>query len=145
MLGRQLKLVREENGFSQDEIAKRLGKNQNTISSWEVGRTQPKLKDLHALCDLYNCTYEHLTGTKQHDAGDITLNDILSKLQDFEVMDLEVIIDSCKFLIEKQRRINEMEQENERLLMRVAEYQRQIEELKRLENDYREKRQSVEN
>lgn len=130
MLGRRLKQVREENGFSQDEIAKRLGKNQNTISSWETGRTQPKLKDLHALCALYDCTYEHLTGTKQHDSKDITLDDVLAKIPDFSRDDLIVIIDGCKFQIERQNRIVAMEAENERLMRQVMEYQKEIARLK---------------
>ena len=130
MLGKRLKQVREENGFSQTEIANRLKKNQNTISSWETGRTQPKLKDLHALCALYGCTYEYLTGTKQHDAGDISLNDILAKIPDLPQSDLEVIVDNCRFQIERARRIAEMEKENERLLQQLASYQKELEKLK---------------
>lgn len=131
MLAQRLKQVREENNFSQSEIAKKLGKNQNTISSWETGRTQPKLGDLHALCGIYGCTYEYLTGTRQHDSKDISLDDILVKMNDFDVMDLQVIIDGARFQIEKIHRIENMEAENARLMKQVEEYQKQLEELKK--------------
>lgn len=130
MIGKRLKQVREENGFSQAEIAKRLGKNQNTVSSWETGRTQPKLSELHSLCSIYGCTYEYLTGIRQHNPRDITLDDILVKMKDFDIADLHVIIDGAKFQIERIKSIREMEAENERLLRQVAEYQKKLAELK---------------
>ena len=130
MIGDRLRVLREEHGLSQKDLAKKLGKSQETISSWENNRTFPKMKQLKELCDLYDCTYESLTGIKQHDQSDITLDDILVKMKDFDVNDLQVIIDSAKFQIERIKSIRKMEAENERLLRQVAEYQKKLAELK---------------
>ena len=130
MIGKRLKQVREENGYSQVEIAKKLGKNQNTISSWETGRTQPKLKELHALCDLYNCTYEYLTGTKQHDSKDVTLDDILTKLWDFDISELKEISHHIEMIIEKQQQILQIEYERDMLNAKLQAFERQLSDLK---------------
>lgn len=125
-IGKRLKQVREENGLSQTEIAQKLGINQNTVSSWEVGRTQPKHETIITLCGLYGCTYEHLTGTKQHDKGDVSLTDILAKLPELSLSDLEAIVNACFFEIKAAK----LEEENKRLSDMVAEYQKEIEKLK---------------
>ena len=36
-----IKQIREKNGLSQAEFAKKLGKAQTTISAWEIGRNKP--------------------------------------------------------------------------------------------------------
>ncbi|RSK23061.1 Helix-turn-helix domain protein [Streptococcus oralis] len=36
MLGKQLKLFREQNGYSQNQIAECLGTTRQTISNWEM-------------------------------------------------------------------------------------------------------------
>ena len=130
MLGKRLKQVREENGFSQNEIAERLGKNQNTISSWETGRTQPKLKELHSLCNLYGCTYEYLTGTKQHNSQDVTYDDIISKLWDFNLDELYEMKHHIDLIINKQQQIIEMENEKNNLQARLLEYEKRLAALK---------------
>jgi transcriptional regulator with XRE-family HTH domain len=134
MLGQKLKQVREENGFSQADIAKKLGKNQNTISSWEVGRTQPKLKDLHTLCGIYGCTYEYLTGTKQHDSKDVTYDDIVSKLWDFDIDRLHDLKHHIDMVIHNQEEIIRIEMEKAKLQSHILEYQRRLNELKQAEN-----------
>jgi len=132
-IGSKLRSVREENNLSQTELAEKLGITQKAISSWENDRTYPRMQQLTEMCKIYNCTLEYLTGTRQHDPSDITLDDILVKMKDFDVMDLQVIIDGARFQIERINTIRKMEKENARLMKQVEEYQKQLEELK---NDY---------
>lgn len=129
-IGNRLKYVREEHDLSQTELAEKLGMTQKAVSSWENDRTYPRMQQLVEMCSIYNCTLEYLTGTRQHDSRDITLDDILVKMKDFDIADLHVIIDGAKFQIERIKSIREMEAENERLLRQVAEYQKKLAELK---------------
>ncbi|MBP5443634.1 MAG: helix-turn-helix transcriptional regulator [Treponema sp.] len=130
MIGNRLRQVREEHGLSQQELADKLGKSQNTISSWEKDRTFPKLKNLNQLCDLYGCTYEYLTGTKQHDVKDITMDDILIKIMDFNIVELQILHDNVEMQIERCKQIEAMQHEKEMLQQKLLSYEKEIAKLK---------------
>jgi transcriptional regulator with XRE-family HTH domain len=119
MLKNKLKQMREEHGLSQVELAEKLGKSQNTISSWETGRTIPKMKDLNVLCDLYGCTYEALTGIKQFDANDITMEDILFRLQSLETEDLRKLCEQIDYIVKGRVEMIRIEQEKQDLMARI--------------------------
>lgn len=42
MLANNLKKVRKAKGISQKELAQKLNTTQQTVSSWEIGRTIPR-------------------------------------------------------------------------------------------------------
>lgn len=48
-----IKKIRTDNAKTQLEFATSLGKNQNTISSWEVGRTKPSEADILKINSIY--------------------------------------------------------------------------------------------
>ncbi len=130
MLKNKLKQLREEHGLSQVELAEKLGKSQNTISSWETGRTMPRMKDMNALCSLYDCTLETLTGIKQFDANDITVEDILFRLSSLQTDDLERLDAQIKFIIDTRVEMQKVENEKQQLLEKLRSleaYQKLIE------------------
>ena len=43
-------LVRE--GVSQKDLAKKLAKNEHTVSNWCINKSQPHLKDLYKIADI---------------------------------------------------------------------------------------------
>ena len=48
--------ARNTAGFTQADVAKRLGKKQSAISTWESGEHLPSLKDIIIMCELYSVT-----------------------------------------------------------------------------------------
>lgn len=130
-IGNKLKSVREEYGYSQESLAKKMDCSQKTISSWEKERTHPTLKNLHQLCEIYGCTYEYLTGVKQHDLNDITVNDILVKTESLNLQDLILLSEHINRLIHTRREIESIQYEKEALEKQLAEYNKKLEELKR--------------
>lgn len=132
MLNNRLRQLREEHDFSQEDIAKILGKSQKTISSWEKGRTNPKMKDLNQLCTLYDCTYEYLTGIKQHSPNDITIDDILIRITHCNNNELKTIRDQIDFVIQSNNRLAEIETERARL-------ERELEYVKHFQQQYTNK------
>ena len=129
MIGAKLKALREQNGLSQKELAAKLGKSQETISSWENDRTYPKMAQLKELCDLYGCTYETLTGIKQHDTQDITFDDVLIRVSTFDLEELGRLKDHVTVLIRQQEDLIRIEREKEKLeeeLRRLQKYKDMI-------------------
>lgn len=54
-LGETLRKLRNENGYTQQEVANLLGlKNKSTLGSWEVGKSEPDGYTFLKLCKLYH-------------------------------------------------------------------------------------------
>ena len=55
-----LKAARVEANMTQEQVAKAVHRNQQTIVNWEKGFTQIKVNDLLALSELYGIPVEYL-------------------------------------------------------------------------------------
>jgi len=130
-IGNKLRSVREEHGYSQVDLAKLIKYSQKTISSWENDRTHPKVKELNRLCQIYGCTYEYLTGVRQHDVNDITVNDILIKAESFTLSDLILLSEHINKLIKVKTEIESIQKEKIELEQQIARYNKKLEELKK--------------
>lgn len=130
-IGSKLRSVREEHGYSQTDLAKLMKISQKTISSWENDRTHPKVKELNRMCQIYGCTYEYLTGVRQHDVNDITVNDILIKAESFTLPDLILLSEHINKLIKVKTEIESIQKEKLELEQQIAKYNKKLEELKK--------------
>lgn len=52
--------AREGKGFSQKELAQRMGVSQPTVCDWESGKKSPASKNLKKLSELLGCTTDYL-------------------------------------------------------------------------------------
>lgn len=57
-----LAAARTNAGFSQAEVARRLGVDQSAVSFWESGKNLPRTSMLVKLADLYCCSIDELLG-----------------------------------------------------------------------------------
>ena len=55
-----LKILRENAGYTQSEVAKILNLTQGAISQWESGICNPEYKYLPDLAKMYRCTLEDI-------------------------------------------------------------------------------------
>lgn len=62
MLHKRIKLERERLKLSQKELSEKLNVSQQTIGSWEVGRTEPSNDNLNALCNIFDTSIDFLLG-----------------------------------------------------------------------------------
>lgn len=53
-----MKAVRIDRGITQAQLAKALNVNKKTVSSWEQGKTHPKLDKIEAICEVLNVPYD---------------------------------------------------------------------------------------
>lgn len=126
-----LKTLRTEAGFTQVELAKKIGVNQKTLSSWETGRTEPTVGDCIKICKVLDCPLEKLTDTRMRDIGDITLEDILVKLPKLSMDELEKIHDTADEIMEHEKQLALLELHRREQLERISTYEREIAKLKK--------------
>lgn len=60
-IGRNVKRLREEKGWSQEELAVKLGVTDRAVSAWEHGRSYPRMAMLDKLCEVFRCQTRDLT------------------------------------------------------------------------------------
>ncbi len=56
----KLQLLRKQNGYSQEQLADKLGIARQTISKWENGQAVPELNGLISLSELYGVTIDRI-------------------------------------------------------------------------------------
>ena len=64
-LRQKMKILRENNNYSQKQVAKFLGIDRSTYAYYELGKTTPSIDILVALSELYQVSCEFLLGIKE--------------------------------------------------------------------------------
>lgn len=59
-VGEQIRTLRGEHGFSQEELAERVYVSRQSISNWENGKTYPDLKSLLLLSEVFSVSLDTL-------------------------------------------------------------------------------------
>ena len=123
--------MRKQRGWTQIDLSIKADINPKTLSSYENGRTEPNLGEVVKLCKVFDCSIASLTGTKERELGDISLEDIMFKLPSLERKELEHLRDHIEKLIIQHDDIIRMEQERkmieaEKIALeeKLAEYDR---------------------
>lgn len=62
MTADKIKALREEKGWSQAELARRLGITRNGVNSWEQGLSMPSPACLVDLADVFSVSTDYLLG-----------------------------------------------------------------------------------
>lgn len=52
MFSEKLKLLRNQRGMSQAELAKKIGKTRNTIHNYEIGKSEPSIDLIITICEI---------------------------------------------------------------------------------------------
>jgi transcriptional regulator with XRE-family HTH domain len=66
LFNKRLKLLRNEKGLKQAELAKAIGITQRKISYLETGQLEPDLLTLCKLSDYFGVTIDYLVGMKDY-------------------------------------------------------------------------------
>lgn len=59
-IGEKIYTLRKSNGWSQEELADRIGVTRQAISRWEADSAKPEADKLIELCDLFHVTADYL-------------------------------------------------------------------------------------
>lgn len=88
--GLRLKQLREQNGYSQEELAKLLNTSRSRIGMYEQGRRQPDFEMQEAIADLFNVTIDYLFGRRNDESEqDPDLNKALELYRQYQNLSSE--------------------------------------------------------
>jgi transcriptional regulator with XRE-family HTH domain len=59
-LGDKIKLLRQEAGYTQEELAKKMGLAKSTIAHYESGRREPDTKTIIKIANLFNISTDNI-------------------------------------------------------------------------------------
>lgn len=66
MLCDRIKELRETNGYSQSQLAKKLGVTRSSVNAWEMGLSTPTTQYVIALSKLFRVTSDYLLELETH-------------------------------------------------------------------------------
>ncbi len=92
-LPEKLKLLRVKYGYSQKQVADKIGVSPSIISGYETGERTPSADVLLSLSNIYNCSVDYLLG-KQTVEPTVVLN--TEGLTDRQIQAIATLIDSMK-------------------------------------------------
>ncbi|MBR7141419.1 MAG: helix-turn-helix transcriptional regulator [Clostridia bacterium] len=61
-ISERIKKLRQQKGWTQNELGEKVGYSPQTISAWERGQNQPDIQAVSALCELFEVTSDQLLG-----------------------------------------------------------------------------------
>lgn len=73
MLKENLVVLRNINGYSQEELAEKIGISRQAYAKWENGTTVPDIEKCRRLAELYGVTLDSLVKTVKPDGVEVML------------------------------------------------------------------------
>lgn len=72
MISERIKELREQNGYTQTTLAKKLGLSRSAINAWEMGLSVPSTQYLVELSKLFKISTDYILGLKKEEEIDIS-------------------------------------------------------------------------
>ena len=66
MIGENIRYLRKREGYSQQHLARKLNIKQASVSNWESGKTNPDMKSLAQLAQIFNVPMEYFLQDQPH-------------------------------------------------------------------------------
>ena len=64
MVADKIKALREQNGFTQSDLAKKLGITRSSVNAWEMGISVPSTQYVVELANIFKVSTDFLLGIK---------------------------------------------------------------------------------
>ncbi len=72
MTATRIRQLREERGWTQAELAKRLGITRSSVNAWEMGISVPSTQYIVELAEMFRVSTDYLLGVRQTATLDIS-------------------------------------------------------------------------
>ena len=117
MIAKRIKLLRERKGFTQKQLAEILNLSQQAIAKWETGKSEPDVKMINKLAELFEVDVSYLIGNTNfinfakekspsaETERDELINDLVIKLQSEEDINIIMAVsDYSDYVIQRRKR-----------------------------------------
>lgn len=64
MIADKIKYLREQQGFTQSDLAKKLGITRSSVNAWEMGISVPSTQYVVELANIFKVSTDYLLGMK---------------------------------------------------------------------------------
>lgn len=90
MIADKVKLLRESNNLTQNDVAKRLGITRSSVNAWEMGISVPSTMYIVELARLFSVSTDYILGLEHKEVLDVSdlddesvriLNDMLQYIK----------------------------------------------------------------
>jgi len=61
----RLRELRKEKGITQKELANAINTTDDSVYSWEKGRSQPSIDSIRKICKYFDITSDYLLGLEE--------------------------------------------------------------------------------
>lgn len=99
-IGENIKKFRKEKNMMQEDLAQILNISHATVSSWEVGRTEPKMGMVERLCEIFECEKSELIDGKTTSSNEKVL-EIAVKIADLTPEQRQSVLQFIDFISQK--------------------------------------------
>ena len=110
--GERIKYLREKNGFTQKDIATRLGVEPAAISKYELDMREPNIEAIKKLATIFNVSIDYLLGRTP---------DIFVDETDRDTLDISGIKDKYNFTKKKMNKVKEIYKNDTTLSIAINE------------------------
>ena len=93
MISERIKELRENAGYSQSELARRLDVTRSSVNAWEMGLSTPTIQYVVAIAKLFHVSSDYLLGIK---------NESTIVLDDLSTEEIKLIYDLLKYFDSKK-------------------------------------------
>lgn len=76
-VGKRIKQLRESRGLNQIDFSVILGVSDKTISSWEIGRTEPNMRMIQKIADYFGVTTDEIIIDPQDSVTPISMDNVI--------------------------------------------------------------------
>lgn len=87
----RLKRLRIDSGYTQEQLAKKLGITKSRLGMYEIGQRSPDFETLELIADFFNVDMNYLLG-KSHNTTKIQINDASAVINSVESDDIKTAL-----------------------------------------------------
>ena len=98
-IGNFLRDLRKSNGFTQEQVAERLGTSSRTISRWETGAYMPDISLLVTIAEMYDVDVrEIIDGERKEENMNSEVKEVAVKMADYSTMEKKTMLKWIKLM-----------------------------------------------
>lgn len=98
-IGSRIRKLRKRQGYTQQDLAKKLRNANSTVAMYEQGNREPSIKVLIKLTQIFNCSFDYLLGGKEEITKINTIKKTKARLQQILELANGLSIQEANYLI----------------------------------------------